>query len=310
MNIKLIMPLLFLPIVWGTYYVATNAAVELMSIFSVGIVIRFVTMLFLTGIIAITGKLKDLLNVKGVLKRLLFIGIFGFLIDLTAFIGLTLSPVGIGTALLKCDIIFVNIISMLIYKYHYSKFDWAYTFIMLIGVFLIMKVNFSFMELGKSGNIFFILSALFTSINAFIIKSVQLDKYNPVSDKVVAYYNNFITMILFISFSILNGDVIQLKIVGQGPFLIKALLVAAVGQTLIYLIYYYNLRYCPVWIVKVFLLFMPIVTTFISFIIFNEKMTMTQITGMAVVLIGALGLLIGQKRKQQYSDKKFFKRGI
>ena len=42
---------------------------------------------------------------------------------------------------------------------------------------------------------------------------------------------------------------------------------------------------------------MPVVSCVISFVLFDEKLGSKQIAGMLVVLIGALGILIEQRRK-------------
>ena len=207
MKPKQIFPLILLAFIWGCYYVASQQAVKSMSVFTVGIVIRFLTMLLLLIIMGAKGELKLLFKVQGILPRLLLIGLLGFLLDLTAFVGLTLSPAGSGTALLKCDIIFVNLISAIIYKRRFSKFDWVYTLIMLFGVFMVMGVSITNFSFGNSGDIFFILSALFVSINAFVIKSVQLDKNNPAADNVIAFYNNFVTMLLFTITAVFMGTI-------------------------------------------------------------------------------------------------------
>ncbi|WP_238722737.1 DMT family transporter [Diplocloster agilis] len=294
---KQTLPLLLLALIWGSYYVASQKAVQGLSVFSVGIVIRFITLILLTLLMWKKGELKLLLHTKGVTARLILIGCLGFLLDLTAFIGLSLSAAGIGTALLKCDIIFVNLISVIIYKERFTKFDWAYTFVMLFGVFLVMGVDFGSFSLGGRGDIFFILSALFVSINAFVIKSVQLDKKNPVADNVIAYYNNIVTMILFTIATILMGRLGELKILIQDKSTLTAALLAGLGQTLVYIVYYYNLRRFPVWIVKVFLLLMPIVSTLICFLLFKEKLATMQLLGITVVLAGAFGILMEQKKK-------------
>ncbi|WP_343250179.1 DMT family transporter [Diplocloster hominis] len=294
---KQTLPLLLLALIWGSYYVASQKAVQGLSVFSVGIVIRFITLILLTILMWKKGELKLLLHTKGVILRLILIGCLGFLLDLTAFIGLSLSAAGIGTALLKCDIIFVNLISVIIYKERFTKFDWAYTFVMLFGVFLVMGVDFGSLSLGGRGDIFFILSALFVSINAFVIKSVQLDKKNPIADNVVAYYNNIVTMILFTISTILMGRLGELKVLIQDKSTLTAALLAGLGQTLVYIVYYYNLRRFPVWIVKVFLLLMPIVSTLICFVLFKEKLAPMQLLGITVVLAGAFGILMEQKKK-------------
>lgn len=298
MRAKSTIPLFLLAVIWGCYYIATQKAVEHMSVFTVGIVIRFITMILLSVVMVRKKELKDLFKIKGAVKKLLLIGILGFLLDLTAFIGLTLSQAGSGTALLKCDILFVNLITIFIYKQKFTKFEWGYTFVMLFGVLMVMRLNFSNFKLGNKGDIFFILSALFVSINAFVIKSAQKDKRNPIKNNVIAYYNNFITMILFVITASFMGVIGQLKLFGNDSFITKALVLAGIGQTLIYIIYYYNLKRFPVWIVKVFLLFLPIVAAVVSFILFKETMVKQQYIGMVIVILGALGILMEQRKKE------------
>ncbi|MHB8061816.1 MAG: DMT family transporter [Ruminiclostridium sp.] len=297
MKIRQTAPLILLSVIWGCYYVSSQKLVSEMSVFTAGIVIRFITMILLTAIMFKRNELKLLFHTRGVLPRLLLIGILGFLLDLTAFIGLSLSTTGGGTALLKCDIIFVNLISVIIYKEKFTKFDWTYTIVMLFGVLMVMGIDFSKFRIGNKGDIFFILSALFVSINAFVIKSVQLDKKNPIADDVIAFYNNFITMILFTVSSVFMGVLGQLKILEVNRPLLIAALVAGLGQTLVYIVYYYNLRRFQVWIVKVFLLLMPIVATILAFLIFRHAMVMSQYIGMVIVLAGAFGILLEQKKK-------------
>ncbi|WP_077532190.1 DMT family transporter [Massiliimalia massiliensis] len=303
MKAKQIFPLIALAVIWGGYYVASQQAIKGMSVFTVGIVIRLLTMVLLTVIMLAKGELKQLFCTKGVLKRLLLIGLLGFLLDLTAFIGLSLSPAGSGTALLKCDIIFVNLISIIIYKTKFSKLDWLFTLVMLFGVFMVMGVSFSDFSFGNKGAIFFILSALFVSINAFVIKSVQMDPHNPSPDNVIAYYNNFITMVLFFVTALSLGVLGQLELLTTDRGLLLAAILAGIGQTGIYLVYYYDLRRFPVWLVKVFLLFMPLVAALISFALFHERMTAGQVLGMFVVLGGALGILLQQQKKSKQNPE-------
>ena len=98
MKPKQMAPLILIAIIWGGYYVASQQTVNRMaepgqmSQFPTGIVIRFLVMILLTFIMLGRGELKLLLKVEGILPRLLLIGLLGFLLDLTAFIGLSLSP--------------------------------------------------------------------------------------------------------------------------------------------------------------------------------------------------------------------------
>lgn len=294
---KNVAPLLILPVIWGGYYVASQKWVGYTSVFTSGVGIRLLTFVLLTLIMAKRGELGLLTKTKGVFKRLLLIGTLGFLLDLTAFIGLSMSSAASGTALLKCDVLMVNVMSVIIYKQRFSWRAWACTLVMLLGVFLVMGIDFGAFKLADPGNIFFLLSAFFVSCNAFVIKSVQLDKDHPTCDDVIAYYNNFVTLLYFTAASLLMGTLGQFSVVLRDPYAALALGLAGLGQTLIYVVYYYNLRNYPVWLVKTFLLFMPIVSTLITFVLFGELMGLSQYIGMAVVIAGALGILLEQKRQ-------------
>lgn len=290
-----IAPLLILPVIWGSYYIVSQRLVGYTSVFTSGVAIRFFTMILLTVIMWKKGELKLLLRTQGVWPRLLLIGTFGFLLDLTAFIGLSMSSAASGSALLKCDILMVNVLSMIIYKQRFSWKAWVSTFIMLIGVFMVMGIDFTTFQIGDPGNIFFLLSALFVSLNAFVIKSVQLDKHNPACDDVVAYYNNFVTMIYFTITSLVMGTFGQLGLILEQGDVALTWILAGLGQTLIYVVYYYNLRNYEVWLVKTFLLLMPLVSTFLTFVLFGERMVLMQYVGIAVLILGALGILMDQK---------------
>ena len=292
---KSLFPLLILPVIWGTYYVASQKLVGFTSSFTSGLSIRFVVMLALIVIMAKRGELGLLWKTEGVRARLVMIGTLGCLLDWTAFLGLSMSSAATGTALLKCDVLMVNIISVIVYKQKFTWKAWVCTFVMLFGVFMVMGIDFTNFKIAEPGNIFFLLSALFVSINAFVIKSVQLDKKNPICDDVVAFYNNFITMIFFTAASLIAGTVKEVQNIFTDKYVALALLFAAAGQTLVYVVYYHNLRNYPVWLVKVFLLFMPIVSTIITFVLFGEHMVGKQYIGMAVVILGALGILMQQK---------------
>lgn len=290
-------PLLILPVIWGSYYVASQKWVGCTSVFTAGVGIRLVTFVLLTIIMVKRGEFSLIFKTRGVFKRLLLIGTLGFLLDLTAFIGLSISSAASGTALLKCDVLMVNIMSMIIYKQRFTWKAWACTFVMLLGVFMVMGIDFTSFQIGNMGNIFFLLSAFFVSCNAFVIKSVQLDEHNPTCDDVVAYYNNFVTLLYFTAASLIMNALGQFGVVLREPRAALALALAGLGQTLIYVVYYYNLRHYPVWLVKTFLLFMPLVSTLITFVLFGEVMVAAQYIGMAVVIAGALGILLEQKHQ-------------
>lgn len=304
MREKSVVSLLLLPLIWGGYYVASQYLVECTSPFASGVGIRFVTLIFLTLLMAGKKELLLLRRIQGVWKQLILIGTLGFLLDWTAFTGLSMSSAASGTALLKCDVLMVYLMSMVIYRQRFTWKAWGFVLVMLCGVFLVMGVDFRTFQIDNPGNLFFLLSAFFVSLNAFVIKSVQTDRKNPICDDVVAYYNNLITMIYFSAALLATGRAGDLSPVAEDGAAGLSLLLAALGQTLVYVVYYYNLRNYEVWLVKTCLLLMPAVSAVVTFLLFGEKLVGTQYAGMAVVIAGAVGILWEQKNMGMEKERR------
>jgi drug/metabolite transporter (DMT)-like permease len=299
MSVGLFLSLLTLSLVWGSYYVANRISLQYLSPFFVGLVVRAVTFVLLLTLMVFKRQVKRLFRVKGILPRLLLIGILGFSLDITAFIGLRLSSAANGAVLLKADILFANLITIFFLKERFSYRDWLYTVAILFGVGLVMNIDLVNFRFEGVGDVFFLLSAFFVSLNAFVIKSVQLDRVNPASDNVVAFYNNFVTMIIFSLIFLLSDKGSSLSAVRENSYLILSLMYAGAMQTTVYLLYYFNLRRLPVWLVMITLLLMPVFATVISFFLLKEGLKPFQILGMLIVLICTAGIIIEQKRKRE-----------
>ena len=86
-----------------------------------------------------------------------------------------------------------------------------------------------------------------------------------------------------------------------------AALSAALGglaQTGIYFFYYRNLRTHEVWVVKLWLLLMPVVSCFIGVIFLRETLTPWKLLGIAVVLLGAGLILLRDRLHKQKEIQK------
>ena len=64
-----VLPLLILPVIWGSYYVASQKIIGYTSAFTAGVGIRFITMIFLTVIMYRRSELQKLTNTKGGKKK-------------------------------------------------------------------------------------------------------------------------------------------------------------------------------------------------------------------------------------------------
>ncbi|MCR5336872.1 MAG: DMT family transporter [Synergistes sp.] len=269
---------------WSIYYAVSKVIVGATgSAFLTGFLIRASALIFLTMQLAADKNLKELFRQGKTVRILLLIGVFGFLLDVFANLGYAKGSLSTGTALLKTDVLMVNIASVIIYKKKLYLSDWIGTFIMLFGVLLVLGVSFKSITFNIT-DLFFILSAVCVSANAFIIKSAQ-DKYGAGTD-MISYYNNFTVLVLFCISSAVLGDFKLIKTVDI-PYFWPLIILGGLGQTGLYFFYYRNLKVHEVWQVKLYLLLMPVVTLFIGIFFLGEELTTLKIAGIATVLLGA-----------------------
>ncbi|MDD4315882.1 MAG: DMT family transporter [Clostridia bacterium] len=285
---------------WATYYLLSKWAVEYTSSpFVAGMLLRLAALAVLTVYVIATGQLKSLLNIKSSWLILLVIGILGFLLDTFANIGFQKSSVSTGTVLLKLDILMANLISTFILKDKLTKGDWLCSAVMLVGVVFVLGVDFTSVKFNWY-DLFFILSALAVTINAFVIKKAQKDY--KVKSITIAFYNNLVVLLLFAAMSLVTGDVAKLGGIKTGTTFFALVAVGGLAQSLIYVFYYRNLEKYPVWLVKILLLFVPIVSCVAGVLIFGEVLTAMKIAGMALVIAGGAGIIIIQKRKMRNKE--------
>jgi len=253
-----------------------------------GFLLRVVALVFLTVQLIADGSFQRLFRQRGKALAILFlIGTFGFLLDLFANLGYLHGSLSTGTALLKTDVLMVNLATVIIYKKKLYPSDWLGTAIMLAGVLLVLGVDFGGMEIHVT-DLFFLLSAACVSANAFIIKAAQ-EKYGEDSD-MISYYNNFAVLVLFGAASAATGA-FRADALGTIPHFWPLVALGGLAQTGIYFFYYRNLKHFEVWLVKLYLLLMPVLSCFIGVMFLGEELTGTKLLGIAVVLAGAAVIL-------------------
>ncbi|MBR0198675.1 MAG: DMT family transporter [Oscillospiraceae bacterium] len=277
---------------WSVYYAASKVLVgETGSPLLAGFLLRSAALLFLTAQLVLDGSFSRLFHQGKAVKILLMIGVFGFLLDLFANLGYAGGSLSTGTALLKTDVLMVNLVTVILYKKRLYLSDWLGTAVMLLGVLLVLGVDFGSMTIHAT-DLFFLLSAACVTANAFIIKRAQ-EKYHEDAD-MISYYNNFVVLLLFGLSSGLAGDMGTLSQLPLGS-LWWLILLGGLAQTGIYFFYYRNLKSHEVWEVKLALLLMPVVSCFIGILFLQEKLTARKLLGIAIVLLGAALLLLRGK---------------
>ena len=272
---------------WSIYYAVSKVVVVATgSALLAGFLLRTAALVFLTIQLLADKNFARLFHQGQAVKILLLIGVFGFLLDLFANLGYAHGSLSTGTAHLKTDVVMVNLATVILYHKKLYLSDWLGTLVMLGGVLLVLGVDFGGMTFHAT-DLYFLLSAACVSANAFIIKAAQ-EKYHEDAD-MISYYNNAVVLILFGTSVALHGDFHIPANMGAGFWWLVVL--GGLGQTGIYFFYYRNLKHFEVWLVKLFLLLMPVLSCFIGVFFLNEELTVMKMLGILVVLSGAAIIL-------------------
>lgn len=279
-------------IAWSVYYTVSKIMVDATgSALATGFLLRSAALIFLTVQLLVDGTFRGLLKQGRAIPLLILIGVFGFLLDLFANLGYSYGALSTGTALLKTDVLMVNLVTVCVLHKKLYATDWFGTLIMLFGVLLVLGVDFSGVRFSPT-DLFFLASAACVTANAFLIKHVQ--RAHDTDSDTISYYNNFVVLLLFAAFSVIRGELQGLRpgsIRGFWPLV----LLGGLAQTGIYFFYYRNLKRLEVWIVKLWLLLMPVLSCLIGVVFLRERLTAWKLIGIAVVLLGA-GIILLRDR--------------
>ncbi len=292
MNVKLKSALMIggMVLSWSVYYTVSKLLVDATGSAALsGMLLRLAALVFLTVQLYEDHTFGTLIRQgKKQLIALISIGVFGFLLDLFANLGYAGGSLSTGTALLKTDVLMVNLATVIIYRKKLFASDWAGTLVMIGGVLLVLGVDFRGIRFNPT-DLFFILSAMCVTVNAFIIKNAQ-ENYHEDADT-ISYYNNFVVLLLFSSTAALTGAVSP-SALRLTPFMWGMVALGGLAQTGIYFFYYRNLKHYEVWVVKLYLLLMPVVSCFIGVFFLNEELTGRKLLGIFTVLCGAVLILL------------------
>ena len=272
---------------WSIYYAVSKVVVDATgSARLAGFLLRSAALVFLTIQLLADRNFSRLFHQGKAVLILVVIGVFGFLLDLFANLGYAGGSLSTGTALLKTDVLMVNLATVILYHKKLYISDWLGTAVMLGGVLLVLGVDFGGMSLHVT-DLYFLLSAACVTANAFIIKTAQ-EKYHEDAD-MISYYNNAVVLLLFAGTAAACGELRLPTELGGGFWALVAL--GGLAQTGIYFFYYRNLKHFEVWLVKLYLLLMPVLSCFIGVFFLNEELTAKKLLGILVVLAGAAVIL-------------------
>ncbi|MBQ8075336.1 MAG: DMT family transporter [Oscillospiraceae bacterium] len=287
-NVRYTLMVAGMVIAWSVYYAVSKIVVGLTgSALLAGFLLRTAAFVFLTLQLLLDQSFSRLFHQGKAVLILVTIGVFGFLLDLFANLGYAHGSLSTGTALLKTDVLMVNLATVILYHKKLYLSDWVGTAVMLAGVLLVLGVDFRTMEFRPT-DLYFLLSALCVSVNAFIIKAAQ-EKYHEDAD-MISYYNNAVVLLLFGTSAGLTGAFRDFSW-QVSPSFWWLVALGGLAQTGIYFFYYRNLKHFEVWLVKLYLLLMPVLSCFIGVFFLHEELTIEKMLGILVVLAGAAVIL-------------------
>ena len=274
---------------WSVFYAISKVLVDATgSAVAAGAALRLFALVFLTAQLILDKEVRLLFHQGRTAWVLLLIGVFGFLLDLFANLGYAGGSLSTGTALLKTDVLMVDLVTVALYHKKLYATDWLGTGVMLLGVLFVLGVDFRGMEIHLT-DLFFLLSAACVTANAFLIKSAQT---HPKTDSdMISYYNNFVVLLLFSVSCGVTGALTPERLAVLGKLWPLAVL-GGLAQTGIYFFYYRNLRHFEVWQVKLYLLLMPILSCILGVAFLGESLTSSKILGILIVLAGAALILL------------------
>ena len=293
MNKDFLAPLMVVS--WSVYFVLCDMLIKSTgSPLLTGLLLRVGTFIGLSVTLLFFGKS----NVKKIKKRhlskIIITGIMAFGYDLLINIGLKHSSATAGTALLKTEIVFVFFFGILFYKNKVKKIQVLCSSIMMIGAILIV--------VGSSNGVtidiwalFFVLSALLNAFCAFMLKNIQM-KDGP-SGFQVAYVNNIISMLLYgiLYFVIRDSDFLVISKIN-----VFCLIGCIICQILLIVTYYSALGLYPVWVVKTIILLIPVLTLFIQTVFFNFYISLTEIIGVVLTIMGGTFMMLITNQKTNH----------
>lgn len=282
---------------WGLEYPLLKRATDAVGPLTTGAVM-FGTSALLLGLTAAwrlaADRRQSTSGLRGLPYRwLLLIGCIGAVVNLLALFAIKLTRVVNVATLARSDAFFSLLLSAFVFRERVPRRAWLFAPVMLMGIGCITGFLTQPLELGNPGDYVILGSALFVSVNAYVIKrTVQ-----GVSGVVIGFVNAGIIALTFLLFTVC--------MVGFGsafrsiPRHIWVYLVVLGFLAYVFFASYNTaLRSVPVWQVRVTCLLIPVVAALTGWLWLGEAPTAVQIVGMLLISGGAAGVILSRRGRK------------
>jgi len=239
--------------------------------------------------VLLTGK-KSLKVRKSEIPKLVYIGIAGTVFaDLMYFFALTKVPVINAVLIGHMQPIFIILIGFFILKEDkLTKFDYLGILVMIVaGVLVTTKTlgNLSMFKLGTTGDIYVLLATV-----AWATTGIVMRKYlTGVNAGVITFYRYTIASVIFAAYLLLKSSLVV-----ANTYQVLIGLVVCAGTIL----YYESMKRLKAAQVSALELSTPFFAVVLSFLILREVVTVMQISGIVLLVIGVF--LISRKEEAYF----------
>ena len=239
--------------------------------------------------VLLTGK-KNLKVRKSEVPKFVYIGIAGTVFaDLLYFFALTKIPVINAVLIGHMQPIFIILIGFFILKEDkLTKFDYLGLLVMIVaGVLVTTKTagNLSDMKFGTMGDIYVLMATVAWATTAIVMR-----KYlKGVNAGVITFYRYTIASVIFIAYLLLKSSLVVANM-----YQVLVGLVVCVGTIL----YYEGLKRIKAAQVSALELSTPFFAVVLAFLILGEVVTVMQISGIVLLVIGVF--LISRKEEAYF----------
>jgi drug/metabolite transporter (DMT)-like permease len=220
------------------------------------------------------------------IPNLFLLGFFGVICyHLALNYGEQFISAGVASLIISTIPIFIVILALLFLSEKITINLTVGIVLSLIGVIIISlygNTNIN-LEIGYILGAFAVLLAAFFGAFYTILGKKLLEKYSPLSLSIYAILLGSIGLIPFINFSLFD-QIINLSIIGW----ISVLFLAIFPTVISYVLWYVALDIKPASELGVYLYLMPILSTFLSFLLLNENITILFVFGGFLTIFGLI----------------------
>lgn len=227
---------------------------------------------------------------------LVIVGFFSSLLNFLNFAGLIYSSAINSAIINRLDVFFTALLGGIFFGERLQKNDWLAVLFMMLGVFLVLRIDFSQLTLN-TGDIFFLISTFLQAVNAQFIRY----KLTEVPGPIIAFCNTGICTTVYLFSSIFLGYWVQIQ--GFAGFR-SITIICGLLFVLQLLLYYGGLKKLPTWLARALYLVAPVVGTVSSILLLKENFYIEQLYGMLLVGIGVIIISLGQKKVKKNQTLK------